>query len=175
MKCNRCNNTLYGDQYKAHHLVCFQSARNKRVRKNLGAKKKVKKNNHLVSVNEGKYQKYLKIDALVKKHGIDFFLKEKKDNNLKTVIKNKSSFFDSREWQELRYLTLKRYGFKCMCCNATNTELHVDHIKPRKNYPHLALDPENLQVLCRACNMGKSYKHDDDFRNKQEKSESLTR
>jgi 5-methylcytosine-specific restriction endonuclease McrA len=33
--------------------------------------------------------------------------------------------------------------------------MHVDHIKPRRKYPHLALVFDNLQVLCHDCNHGK--------------------
>ena len=33
--------------------------------------------------------------------------------------------------------------------------MHVDHIKPRKLYPALALDVNNLQILCEVCNHGK--------------------
>jgi 5-methylcytosine-specific restriction endonuclease McrA len=33
--------------------------------------------------------------------------------------------------------------------------MNVDHIKPRKLFPHLALSVDNLQVLCHECNHGK--------------------
>ena len=33
--------------------------------------------------------------------------------------------------------------------------MNVDHIKPRKKFPELALVEDNLQVLCGACNHGK--------------------
>ena len=33
--------------------------------------------------------------------------------------------------------------------------MNVDHIKPRKLFPNLALDSSNLQVLCEVCNHGK--------------------
>jgi 5-methylcytosine-specific restriction endonuclease McrA len=74
------------------------------------------------------------------------------------------SFYDSRPWQELRYKVLLKHGRKCMCCFATNVELHVDHIKPISKFPELALIFDNLQVLCRDCNLGKSNKDDTDFR-----------
>lgn len=74
------------------------------------------------------------------------------------------AFLRTRDWQELRYKTLRRYGFKCMACYATGVELHVDHIKPRSKYPELALSAENLQVLCRDCNLGKGNKFEDDLR-----------
>lgn len=74
------------------------------------------------------------------------------------------NFFESREWRELRYFTIRHYGFKCMACRASNTELHVDHIKPRSRFPSLALEFDNLQVLCKDCNLGKSNKYSDDLR-----------
>lgn len=80
---------------------------------------------------------------------------------------NKNNFYTSKEWRELRYIALITYGRKCACCNSTENRLHVDHIKPRSIYPHLELDLNNLQVLCADCNIGKSNKFFDDFRNKE--------
>lgn len=40
-------------------------------------------------------------------------------------------------------------------------------MKPRSKYPELALDPDNLQVLCKACNLGKLAWDETDFRPKQ--------
>lgn len=79
-------------------------------------------------------------------------------------------FFDSREWQELRYAVLKHYGRKCMLCGATSGEMHVDHIKPRSKYPLLALEFSNLQVLCRPCNLGKSNTDETDWRAPEDRS-----
>ena len=67
-------------------------------------------------------------------------------------------FLSSYEWRKTRMIALKRYGARCMCCGATpatGAVMNVDHIKPRKLYPSLALDVENLQILCGACNHGK--------------------
>ncbi len=74
----------------------------------------------------------------------------------------KSKFFESREWQRLRYQTLKR-DRQCVLCGSKEN-LHCDHIKPRSKYPELALDPENLQTLCMLCNLAKSNTDDEDFR-----------
>lgn len=96
-------------------------------------------------------------------------LKESRIKKKAAFIDTKAdSFFYSLTWLELRYLAFKRYGFKCMCCNASKCELHVDHIKPRSRYPELALDIENLQILCRECNMGKGAWDETDFRPKEE-------
>lgn len=74
------------------------------------------------------------------------------------------SFHTSRKWQELRYKVFKKYGKICMCCNSSDGRMHVDHIKPRSKYPELALNMSNLQVLCEACNLGKSNKDETDWR-----------
>ena len=83
--------------------------------------------------------------------------KKRKENN---------AFYESREWMALRYLVLKQYGRRCMVCGASGarTSIHVDHIKPRSKYPELELDRSNLQVLCRACNIGKSNIDETDWR-----------
>jgi 5-methylcytosine-specific restriction endonuclease McrA len=68
------------------------------------------------------------------------------------------AFLASYEWRRVRMTALKRHGARCQCCGAIPTNgitINVDHIKPRKLYPHLALDPNNLQILCNVCNHGK--------------------
>ncbi len=53
---------------------------------------------------------------------------------------------------------LVKYGARCQCCGATRkngVQMHVDHIQPRREFPALALDLDNLQVLCEVCNHGK--------------------
>jgi 5-methylcytosine-specific restriction endonuclease McrA len=76
-------------------------------------------------------------------------------------------FLQSERWAALRYETIRDRGARCECCGATPREgvsLVVDHIKPRSLYPELALEPSNLQVLCRACNRGKSNWDQTDWR-----------
>jgi 5-methylcytosine-specific restriction endonuclease McrA len=74
-------------------------------------------------------------------------------------------FYASWEWKKLRFEVLKAYGAVCMLCNSTD-HIVVDHIKPRSKYPHLQLVFENMQVLCDACNKGKSNDDETDFRPK---------
>jgi hypothetical protein len=67
-------------------------------------------------------------------------------------------FLRTYEWRRLRMQALTKYGARCQCCGATPATgaiMNVDHIKPRRLFPELALDLENLQVLCDACNHGK--------------------
>ena len=79
-----------------------------------------------------------------------------------------TAFLDTYEWRKLRMEALKKYGPKCMCCGATpqmGAVMNVDHIKPRKLWPSLALDIGNLQILCHECNHGKGNWDQTDWRN----------
>lgn len=84
------------------------------------------------------------------------------------VAAKPDSFYSSWAWKDLRYKAIKLHGRKCQCCGWVpadgNGRLVVDHIKPRRKHPKLELELSNLQVLCNDCNMGKSNKHNDDFR-----------
>lgn len=85
----------------------------------------------------------------------------------------KKIFFESREWQALRYSTIAKYGRRCMCCGKYDGVMHVDHIKPIWSNPELRLDPDNVQVLCSECNNGKGARDATDWRPKQTGIESL--
>ncbi len=81
-----------------------------------------------------------------------------------------AAFLASSEWRRLRMLVLTKRGAKCECCGATPKDgrvMNVDHVKPRKFYPELALDERNLQVLCDVCNHGKGNWDETDWRTEQ--------
>lgn len=79
-----------------------------------------------------------------------------------------AAFYASREWQTLRYAILAKYDGHCQACGRSRRQhevvLHVDHIKPISRFPHLKLDPDNLQLLCQDCNLGKSAWDQTDWR-----------
>lgn len=75
-----------------------------------------------------------------------------------------SEFYMTKEWRQLRYSVLVKYGKICMCCGSKDGYLHVDHIKPRSKFPELELEFSNLQVLCESCNVGKSNQDQTDWR-----------
>jgi predicted restriction endonuclease len=95
----------------------------------------------------------------------------KEANEIAARLKKQgSSFLESKEWKDLRRIVVKTYGRKCMKCGSTPknpTMTHVDHIKPRKTHPELALNFDNLQVLCCKCNKAKGNKHQTDYRKLQ--------
>jgi hypothetical protein len=78
------------------------------------------------------------------------------------------AFLRGFEWRRLRLVVRKQQGRRCVCCGASPddgvTVLHVDHIKPRKRFPELALEITNLQVLCESCNHGKGNWDETDWR-----------
>ena len=76
-------------------------------------------------------------------------------------------FLSTFEWKKLRLQALFLHGSRCQCCGMTpalGAVLNVDHIKPRKTHPELALRLDNLQVLCGDCNHGKGNWSTEDFR-----------
>jgi 5-methylcytosine-specific restriction endonuclease McrA len=80
------------------------------------------------------------------------------NNQIAIVFKAQSkNFLNSKEWRDLRQKALKLYGSACKYCGATKN-INVDHILPRKFYPELALDINNLQPLCAPCNKKKGNK-----------------
>ncbi len=77
------------------------------------------------------------------------------------------AFLQSYAWRALRMVVLTKQGARCQCCGATPKDgirLNVDHIKPRRRYPELALVESNLQVLCEPCNHGKGNWDQTDWR-----------
>lgn len=77
------------------------------------------------------------------------------------------AFLRSGAWRRVRMVALLRYGARCQACGATPSDgvrLNVDHVKPRLHYPELALDVNNLQVLCEECNHGKGNWNEKDWR-----------
>jgi hypothetical protein len=81
------------------------------------------------------------------------------------ISKYGESFYTGVPWLKLRYRILKSKGAICASCRSIEGRMHIDHIKPRSRYPHLALEESNLQVLCEACNLGKGAWDETDWKN----------
>ncbi len=67
----------------------------------------------------------------------------------------------ARMTDSLRYDVMKRDGFRCQICGATQADgvkLHVDHIRPVSKGGKTVMS--NLRTLCDRCNLGKSAKYD---------------
>lgn len=112
--------------------------------------------------------------SLVSNNERDLFaMRERVERNARKELKSKlfleraekgpvspasNDFLKTYEWRKVRMQAIKRYGAICVCCGATPSDgesINIDHIKPRRLFPQLALDIENLQPLCQPCNHGK--------------------
>lgn len=112
------------------------------------------------------------IDYLDKHKGVMLeFIKGSKNKPRKKPKEATSGFLESYQWRKVRMQALIKYGAKCMCCGATpevGGVMNVDHIKPRITHPELALELDNLQILCHECNHGKGNWDTTDWRKKNE-------
>jgi 5-methylcytosine-specific restriction endonuclease McrA len=79
--------------------------------------------------------------------------------------------YNTEEWldkyRKIRYQVFLRDGRICRLCSHTGSAdnpLQIDHIKPKSKFPELALDPNNMQVLCKDCNYGKNTRDETDWR-----------
>ena len=65
-----------------------------------------------------------------------------------------SGFYSSPEWLAVRHQALARDRWRCVLCGASVSArgaARVDHIRPRRQFPELALSLANLRSLCVAC------------------------
>ena len=73
-------------------------------------------------------------------------------------------FYRDRTWWKLRSQAKAQWvrdGKGCgMCQGEIGKGSIVDHIKPRKDHPHLEYDINNLQLLCTRCHNIKTHKHE---------------
>ena len=90
------------------------------------------------------------------KSGIQELAEERKKR-----IEEEQLFYSSPEWAKLRDIVINEEGRVCAQCHRhikNDSDVTVDHIRPRSKYPDLALKRENLRVLCRRCNSIKKDK-----------------
>lgn len=71
-------------------------------------------------------------------------------------MKKANPFYLTKEWKAKRQEILELQHYECQECKRqgrvttiADSILDVDHIIPYKERPDLALDNDNLQVLCR--------------------------
>lgn len=64
-----------------------------------------------------------------------------------------------KEWKKLKDLVKKRDWDICCHCNEKTSKngkkkvLHLSHIMPRWEYPHLEFDPDNVVLHCFSCHL----------------------
>lgn len=99
--------------------------------------------------------------------------KSRRSNRGRKLRSNQDTFYQSEAWLDIRYRVLKKYGPTCMLCHTVKGSMHVDHIQPRSKRHDLQLRFDNLQVLCKDCNKGKSNRDNTDFRPKDSVTEDV--
>lgn len=125
-------------------------------------------------IDANDWETFVKLKGRSKAEGLSESRKKKSEKQSRVAkARNKSrkkvnaDFYSSREWYNLRYRVIRKYGAKCMACGMSPKEhgivIHVDHIKPRSKFPELELEFNNMQCLCMACNLGKSNKDQTDW------------
>lgn len=81
-----------------------------------------------------------------------------KNSNLYIDGSSKDRSFRQKVWDwqnKYKNYILKRDGGKCNECGSTEN-LEIDHKKPVSQFPELAMDLENLQILCKTCHQEKT-------------------
>lgn len=81
----------------------------------------------------------------------------------------KLSFYETQDWIETSEFIKGLYGRKCMKCGKTEGHMHTDHIIPRSINKYLELEPNNLQILCKKCNLDKGNSNQIDYRTEDQK------
>lgn len=76
----------------------------------------------------------------------------------KLTKEQRTAFYNSVAWRQLRNHILERDNHECQWCKANglvvtdmSTVLEVDHIKELEYYPELRFDEDNLRTLCKDC------------------------
>lgn len=173
---------VYSTKLKPVRYIMNTEIKKKKRKKKKGKSVLDKALNRIYKIKEPKYLQLQKHNDLWKPSPDEIPAKTSFDHKPSVKVthgKNKNrrskvsgltdkSFYTSDEWRALRVRVLEKYECKCMMCGESPKKhgivIHVDHIKPRSKFPHLALEFNNLQLLCAACNIGKSNKYQTDWR-----------
>ena len=74
---------------------------------------------------------------------------------IKLIKQDASKFYNSTAWKRMREQILIRDNHECQHCKkegkVSTNNLQVHHTKEIKEYPELAMKPDNLTTLCGAC------------------------
>lgn len=122
--------------------------------KKVGCKKLIEK-----GTNNGYCYDHKELGMKLKKEAESYRL-----SNYNSYRRNskETKFYNSKVWNELREYVLTKHNYLCQDCLSkdiiTTDNLEVHHIIPIKQDFSLALEEDNLKVLCRSCH---KKAHDD--------------
>jgi 5-methylcytosine-specific restriction endonuclease McrA len=77
---------------------------------------------------------------------------------MNTVKGKEDNFYTSKAWRALRKFKIEEYGGFCQRCiikfgRIVSTNIEAHHIKPRSKFSKLELEPDNIVILCKNCNL----------------------
>lgn len=77
---------------------------------------------------------------------------EKHRQDISKNRKQADPFYSSAAWRKLKKRHREKHPLCVMCLSEGRVTPvdDVNHIKPRREYPELELDPKNLESLCKA-------------------------
>ena len=115
----------------------------------------------------GKLNTYKSIELKEKQQPAKKYTKKKQPS--KTSLKAVENIYQSTRWADIKRTVYYLYEFRCMKCGTKEKEMHVDHICPVSKYPAMKWSINNMQLLCRDCNMEKSNLNEIDYRTLEQK------
>lgn len=128
-----------------------------------------KENEYLINIKLEVYYRSTKGQVYDQRKGkvyfdriVNIYNEWKNGNKYEETIKQERKIMND----EIRYNVLKRDNYTCQICGITandGAKLHVDHIVPVSKGGKTVMS--NLQTLCDRCNIGKSNKTEEDFKN----------
>lgn len=123
---------------------------------------------HICNLDDGiSFKRSMALIGLVDVSELPKVIKRELDPINTPKVKNKKvDVCRTRLWKKVRLYMLENNKNACCKCGSRPSinNLHVDHIKPKSKYPHLAFKVYNLQLLCKKCNFEKGNKNCDDYR-----------
>lgn len=133
---------------------------------NIDTKGKKLRDLAVIAFNTGKLDKYKPKE---KKTQVKIKTVKIKKSPPKKSFKAVENFYQSQRWIDTKKVVYSLYDFKCMKCGTKDKEMHVDHICPVSKHQTLKWSINNLQLLCKDCNIEKSNVNEIDYRTIEQK------
>lgn len=79
------------------------------------------------------------------------------------TYKEAKDLYGTQAYNDWRKIVFERDGHQCQLCGQVGGKLEIHHIRPKKNFPHLTLEPTNGVVLCQFCHQTRVTKYEAKF------------